>query len=185
MGFINIKDYMNIEILSTSCNTLSIHNTTMGTIIWTESIYDADTNSYTISRTYSMGGGTTIDIGISNDGIYKYTDGSGDAYIYFAMCNAATCYVELIKKTICTCCEDDSCKPSTYSAFNEFKVLWDTYINMISVNNEDIEFTNVSSVISKGVVVGLFDLKTISDVYDRMLEICNGCSDIVTRCKTC
>jgi len=134
-----------------------------------ENVLPVNTNTYNYSYT---------------DGIYKITitiDGNTNTYIFFSTCSIEQCYINIIKGAVCECCDNDDCRAKAYYRLNEFMILWNTYLSMISVNlaNFDMISNNLIDYNS------LLNIVEISKMQNRLIDLCNDCNSMTKKCKTC
>ena len=114
------------------------------------------------------------------DGIYKLTVGT-DIYYLFNICDIIDCKVQIIKDTVCSCCEDDDCKAKAYFKLNEFNILWTTYLSMISQNLTNFDFVQDNLVPYND----LINIVELDKVVARLRDLCNDCEGFVNPCPTC
>lgn len=176
------------SIMASECNTLTwtvYRADTAAEHVLNVEVWDTDTSAFIATTGYPItveSSGledivTTISV---EDGIYRITI-DGEYYTYIAMCGIIQCYVDIIKGTVCGCCTTDDCKAKAYYRFNEFMVLWNVYLSMISVSVEDFDYVDTGLINYSD----LLDYVEIDKLMARLSDVCDNCSGITKKCTNC
>ena len=176
------------SVVGTDCSTFEIFiypNDPPTHISMTASKYDADADMFVSVPNFNIDiyGNTSSTITESfslPDGIYRININHHLVY-FFSMCNIMECKIGLIKAAVCGCCSSDDCKAKAYYKLNEFNVLWNTYMSMISASLDTFQFT-ADTIVPFSTIINYIE---IDKIMRRLGNICNDCKDFINKCKTC